>query len=103
MRLLLRLTAGWIVWAAALCVIYGLHGVSCAGGWDSRLVAGVSTHRLALMAAWSAACLIGVALAVRLSRHTDKPLDRAVAASAWAGVVANVVTFLPVLWVPDCI
>lgn len=100
---LLRLTAGLILWAAAFSLIYGLHGIGCAAGWDARDVGGLSLQRAVLLAAWGVSLAAAVALALWLGRRRATTLDRAAIALGWAGVAAVAVTFLPVAVVQSCV
>ena len=103
MTVLLRLSAGLIGWAAAFCLIYALHGVGCARGWDGLRWAGVDLHRWALFAAWGGSLAVTLAIAIVLHRRRATTLDRAAAATGWIGLVATFVTFIPLVGVPSCL
>lgn len=102
MIVLLRLTAGLIGWAAAFCLIYALHGLGCAGGWDARPFAGGSLHRWVLIAGWAVSLAATTTIALVLMRYRATPLDRAAAALGWVGVAATAITFVPILVIPAC-
>ncbi|WP_314373457.1 hypothetical protein [Sphingomonas paucimobilis] len=102
MMVLLRLSAGLIGWAAAFCLIYALHGLGCAGGWDRLPFAGLSVHRWTLLAAWAGSLAVTLVLALRLARHRATSLDRAAAALGWVGFAATLITFAPIAIVPSC-
>ncbi|MEH3036110.1 MAG: hypothetical protein PGN23_06365 [Sphingomonas adhaesiva] len=103
MTVLLRLSAGPIGWAVAFCLIYGLHGVGCAHGWDRIELPGGDAQRIVLAAAWLACLAATLALALYLSRDRSTPLGRAVLATGWTGFAATLVTFVPLLAVPTCV
>lgn len=92
---LLRLSAGLIGWATAFCLIYALHGLACAGGWRAA--------RWVLAAAWGLSLAVTLGIALWLSRRPATLLDRASAATGWAGFVATLVTFAPLIGVPPCL
>lgn len=102
MIMLLRLTAGLIGWAAAFCLIYALHGLGCAGGWNAIPFAGLSVHRWTLLGAWAGSLLATLSVALILNRRRTTPLDRAAAALGWVGVAATLITFAPIAIVPAC-
>ena len=103
MMVLLRLSAGLIVWAGGFCLIYALHGVGCANDWPARSVGGYGLHRLVLGAAWIALVALSIGIAVRIRRHPVGVLDRAAILTSWAGVASSVVTFTPILIVASCL
>lgn len=103
MIMLLRLSAGLTGWAIAFCLIYALHGMGCAQGWDVRPLGGLSVHRWVLLGAWVASLAATSILAIWLARSRATTLDRAAAALAWVGVFATLVSFVPIAVVPACI
>lgn len=102
MTMLLRLSAGLAGWAVAFCVIYGLHGLGCARGWDTLPLGGASLQRWMLLGTWSVSLALTMLLAIRLGRARGTTLDRVAAALAWVGVVATLITFVPIAVVPAC-
>ncbi|MFV0623192.1 hypothetical protein ACBY01_04155 [Sphingomonas sp. ac-8] len=103
MRLLIRLLAGLTLWAAAFALLYGLHGIGCAVGWDRRIVAGVSVQHGALAGAWFVSLVAAALLAWRLRRPRATVLDRATAALGLVGLAATFATGLPILTAPACL
>lgn len=109
-RGLLGLAAGFLAWSSAFLVLYGLHALGCAWGWDAREAGPASLLRLVLVGAWIAhlALLCGlVALSRRLGRDAgagDAPrlLARATMALTLAALVATLWTGLPVVAYPLC-
>ena len=102
MTMLLRLSAGLIGWAIAFCLIYALHGLGCARGWDAVPLAGSSAHRWVLLGGWAASIAATLFLAILLDRDRSTTLDRVAAALGWVGVAATLVTFAPIVVVPAC-
>lgn len=102
MTMLLRLSAGLIGWAVAFCLIYALHGLGCARGWDTVPLTGSSVQRWVLLGGWAVSLLATLSLALRLQRVRATALDRVAAALAWVGVVATLLTFAPIAVVPAC-
>lgn len=100
---LLRLSAGLIGWAIAFCLIYGLHGIGCARGWDQATLVGGDAQRVVLVAAWLVCLGATLAVALFLSRYRATLLDRAALATGWTGVAATFVTFVPLVIVPSCL
>lgn len=104
MIVLLRLSAGLIGWAAAFCLVYGLHGIGCAAGWEARGPGAIGLHRLVLLAAWGVSLAATLAIALALHRRRGAAiLGRASAATGWIGFAATAFTFLPILVVPACV
>lgn len=102
MTVLLRLSAGLTGWAAAFCLIYALHGLGCAAGWETVRIGGTSVQRLMLLAAWAIALGTTLVIALWLRRFRATNLDRAAAALGWVGFAATFVTFAPIAIVPAC-
>lgn len=101
---LLRMSAGLIVWAIAFCVLYGLHGIGCAVGWPSTtLPGGISVHRGVLIAAWLACIATGVAVALSQRGRRSTLIERTGWRLAWVGLIATVITGLPILMLPACL
>ncbi|WP_349369139.1 hypothetical protein [Salinarimonas sp.] len=107
---LLGLAVGFLVWSAAFLVLYGLHALGCAWGWDARAAGPTSLLRLVLVAAWIGhlALLAGLAIpARRLARAAqagDAPalLARTTLALTLAALVATLWTGLPTIAYPLC-
>ncbi len=101
---LIRMTAGLTHWAAAFCVLYGLHGLGCTGGWNGRWVGPVDLHRLLLGMAWIGGIAAGVALTLWLRRARKAGLIDSIAVIlGWVGVAAIVLTGLPIVTIPACV
>lgn len=109
-RGLLGLVAGFLVWSSAFLVLYGLHALGCAWGWDARPAGPASLLRLVLLAAWALHVALVAALALlarRLARAPGEPggaplVGRATLALSLAALVATVWTGIPVLAYPLC-
>lgn len=110
---LLGLVAGFLVWSSAFLVLYGLHALGCAWGWDAREAGPANLLRLVLVGAWIVHLAI-VGLLVLGARRlrtaaTGVPGDGApLVASATlvlsaAALVATVWTGLPLLAYPLCL
>lgn len=104
MTALLRMTAGLIHWAVVFCVLYGLHGLGCAGGWAGVAAGPVSVQRLVLGLAWIGGIVAAVALTAWLYRtRRDALTDRIGVLLGWIGVAAIVVGGLPIVTLPACV
>lgn len=109
-RGLLGLAAGFLLWSSAFLVLYGLHALGCAWGWDARAAGPASLLRLALLGAWAlhlALVAALVLLARRLARapgHGDGAalIGRTTVALSVAALVATVWTGVPVVALPLC-
>lgn len=101
---LLRMVAGLIVWAVAFCVLYALHGLGCAADWQrATLPFGISPHRAVLSVAWVACLAVGGAVAWWLRPPHADMTDRIGWRLAWVGLLATVMTGLPILILPACL
>jgi hypothetical protein len=101
---LLRMTAGLIVWAIAFCALYGLSGIGCAAGWASaRTIGGLSVHHATMLAAWLACIAAASGVCVALRRHGDSMIDKTSWTLAVVGLLATIVTGLPIVLVPACL
>jgi len=101
---LLRASVGLILWAAAFCLLYALHGIGCSARWPSIAVLwGLNLHRIVLIAAWLICIGAGVIAVVSTKASRLTLLDRLAHRSAVIGLSANFVTGLPVLLLPDCL
>lgn len=105
------LIAGFVGWALAFIVIYGLHGIGCAYGWDNIPVGPTSLHRLVQVATWLAFLPPLLTLALWLSRqrrHASPGSGRRWLAlvgetTAWAGLAATIITFAPTVTTSACV
>lgn len=101
---LLRMSAGLIVWAVAFCILYALHGIGCAAGWSSTMLpGGIGLHRFALIAAWIACILAGVVVLWSLRAPRATLIERTGWRLAWVGLIATVMTGLPIPLLPACV
>jgi hypothetical protein len=109
LRLIVPL-AGLIGWSAAFLLLYGLHGLGCANGWDRIELGPTNVQRGVQVGTWLAclpllACLAWRLRAMRLS-STGGPGERWLAALAetlgWVGLVATAFTLFPVLATSVC-
>lgn len=104
MTALWRMSAGLVVWAAAFCILYGLHGIGCSAGWSSRIgPAGIDLHRGVLVVAWLACIAAGIAVAMWLRPSDPGLVGRTAWRTALIGLGATVVTGLPILILPACL
>ncbi|VXC68215.1 hypothetical protein [Sphingomonas sp. AX6] len=95
---LLRACTGLIVWAVIFSLLYGIEGMGCAAPWDRRVL------RASLVIVW----LVGVAALAALSwqwtrvrPHRD--VERIGQWLAIAGLIATIVTGLPVATLSLCV
>lgn len=102
--------AGFVVWSVAFVILYGVHGVGCAYGWDTVTVGPTNLQRLVQVALWLAFLppLAGLALWLRQQRRraAGDAARRWVAlvgeTTAWAGLAATLITFAPSLGTAVC-
>ncbi|WP_419898229.1 hypothetical protein [Roseomonas sp. USHLN139] len=103
MRLLARASAGLLVWAFGFSLLYGLHGLGCALGWQDVGGAGVSLFRLVLVGTWLTFCAGGLAVVLVAARMPAGLQRRLGLASALAGCGATLVTGLPTVIASECL
>lgn len=109
---LIGLVAGFLVWSSAFLVLYGVHALGCAWGWEARALGPTSALRLALVVVWAlhVVVLAWLALAPRralpAARRVPEPtpalLARATLVLTLAALVATLWTGLPVVAYPLC-
>ncbi|MBA3623511.1 MAG: hypothetical protein M3496_07425 [Pseudomonadota bacterium] len=109
---LLWAMAGLIGWAAAFSLVYALHGIGCARGWDDIAAGPASLQRLVQVGAWLA-CLPPLAWLAWWLRRQRQGLADAVPSqrlltllaetSAWVGLAATVYSLSPVATTSVCI
>lgn len=102
--------AGLLGWAAAFVLVYALHGLGCASGWQHLPLGPVSLQR-AVQAGSAAASVAGLALfaawlhwrcAPALAARGEPLLARLTRASAWSGLAATGWTLFPVFATSTC-
>lgn len=101
MMLLLRAVAGLLLWAITFNLLYGVHGIGCASGWDGRMLGPFSLYRVAMVTVW----LLGTAATVAWywhERHATGFVGGVTRGVAMIGIVATIVTGLPVVVFPAC-
>jgi len=102
--------AGFVVWGVAFGVIYGLHGLGCAYGWDEIAAGPTNLQRLVQVVAWIAflppLLLLALHLRRKRRRETENGPRRWLAllgeTTAWAGLAATIVTFAPTVTTSVC-
>jgi len=106
---LVWLVAGFTVWAAGFSALYGLHAVGCRAGWEDAGVAGLSTNRIMLLAAYLGHAALGAALwfplvriAARWEGHSARTVRRVAAMVTLAAVASTLWTGAPVLFLETC-
>ncbi|MGJ3263044.1 MAG: hypothetical protein ACFE0R_07400 [Salinarimonas sp.] len=108
---LIGLVAGFLLWSSAFLVLYGLHALGCAWGWEARVVGPTSWLRLALVVAWAVhvallAALLALAWRGRPARdaleRTPALIAGTTVALTLAALVATLWTGLPVVTYPLC-
>ena len=97
----LRALIGPGLWAVGFALVYGLHGLGCAQGWTTQEVAGITLHRLAMVAAWVGTLLACLLALMCLPRGPDLP-QRLPRIGAWTGLGATIFTLLPLLVATSC-
>jgi len=106
MTTLLRIIAGLGGWALGFSLLYALHGIGCARHWPAIAVGPVDLQHLVLAFVWIAACLVlglWLLVQVRAPHRAEAPLlGWLIRASAITGLVAMVVSGLPVVLTRPC-
>ncbi len=100
---LVRLVSGLVLWAIAFSTLYALHGLGCSLGWSKQVVFGLSQSRMLLLAAWILFVAIQCGLLRRMARQKETHLDWMARAIGWIGLVATLVTGLPIIAISSCV
>lgn len=103
MRLLLRTSAGLLLWAVGFSVLYALHGIGCAWRWDAVPLAGIGVFRVVMVGTWLFFAALGVAIVMWCRTLPDAFERRLACAGAWAGLVSTIVAGAPVAVASSCI
>ena len=92
MKMLARATAGLWLWAFAFLLLYALHGIGCARGWDGVSLLGGTMFRWAMVVTWL--CLASCSGAIFLcTKRAPNGLERKL------GITSSVVGFVATLFV----
>jgi hypothetical protein len=103
MRLLARASAGLLLWAFGFALLYGLHGIGCARGWDAIPLLRGTLFGWTMVATWILLTAGAVAILAWVRRGSSG-LERHVAiASALAGLAGIIVTGSPVVLTSACL
>lgn len=106
MKPVLAIAGGWLVWAAALAAIYGLHGLGCEIGADRRALGLVTQQQAMMGAAWLAA-VAAVLVALPMLRRVPRQMGgvpRRIVIGGWvAALGAILLTGMPILFPFGCI
>ena len=62
MKMLARATAGLWLWAFAFLLLYVLHGIGCARGWDGVSLLGGTMFRWTMVVTWLCFAIGGIAI-----------------------------------------
>lgn len=103
--------AGFVIWSAAFVIIYGLHGIGCAYGWDAIPIGPTNLQRFVQVAVWLAFLppLVMLALRLRRRRLQSEPGEpkRWMAlvgeTTAWGALAATIITFAPTATTSVCV
>lgn len=102
MTFLARASAGLLLWAFGFSLLYALHGLGCAGGWNEVPLAGGTLFGWVLASTWVVLCL-GAAAVLRWAWALPPGLEgRLSRTSALAGLAAMAVTGAPVVLTSAC-
>lgn len=102
-KLLLRVSAGLIVWAAGFALLYALHGLGCESGWHQRSLPGGTLFRWVMVSTWVALCVATLVIAFRSLRLPPGFTRKVTASAAFAGLAAMIVTGAPVALTSACL
>ena len=99
---LARASVGLMVWAFGFSLLYALHGIGCASGWNEVQMCGGTLFRWILVSTWMLLILAAFAV-VRMARAAPSRFEKGLSlASALAGVGAILVTGSPVAVTSAC-
>jgi len=102
-KLLARASAGLWLWAFGFCLLYALHGLGCARGWNGLPLPGGTVFGWIMIVTW---LLLAGGAAVTLwwANRSPPGLERRLGvASAVAGLVGILVAGSPVLATSACL
>lgn len=102
MMLLARASMGMIWWAFGFSLLYALHGLGCANGWNSVSLAGGSLFRWILVGIW---LVLGFGGAIVIRRAWIMPVgfERSLAvACGIAGFFGTALTGTPLMVSSTC-
>lgn len=107
---LLVASTGLIIWALAFVLLYGGLSLGCEGGLHQDTIAGFNVLTLLLTAIWiihvaAVVVLLVYARALRSRFDAAEPgrfLATLTYQIGWAGLVATVLTGVPVIFLPPC-
>lgn len=104
---MIRILIGPLVWLSAFSAVYAVHGMGCGLGWTEVELAGLTLHRVALLAGWGAAvAACGMVLVGLWSDRLGSTSGFVRRVSVWlglVGVVAAVWSLFPVAVLSACI
>lgn len=102
MMFLARASAGLWLWALGFSLLYSLHGVGCASGWNDLRMEGGTLFRWILVSSWVLLCLAATAVAW-WTWAAPSGFERGLGlASALAGLAAIFITGAPVVLTSAC-
>ncbi|WP_052507802.1 hypothetical protein [Sphingomonas hengshuiensis] len=103
MRLLLRASAGLLLWGFGFALLYAMHGLGCAREGEGAALIGFTLFRASLIGTWLLLAAAGAAV-IWWARRSPPGLERRLAlASAVTGLVATIVTGMPVAATSVCV
>lgn len=101
--MLLRVSGGLILWAVAFSLLYGLHGIGCAYGWNGIATGSANLFRAVMVGTWVVFILLGVGLVFRMKSRAAGLPARLGIASAWTGLAATIISGAPVAIASQCV
>lgn len=103
MTFLARASAGLTLWAVGFCLLYALHGLGCARGWNSMSLAGGTLFVWMLGSVWFLLCCGGIGV-LWWSWNRLAGFERRLAcASAFAGLAGTAITGAPIVLISACL
>lgn len=103
MTALVKMVSGLIAWAVSFSVLYALHGLGCARGWEGEVAFGLTQARALLLVTWILLIAVHCVLLVWLRQHRDTQMQRIGIAIGWIGLGATIVTGVPILAISSCV
>ena len=102
MMLLVRASAGMILWAFGFSLLYAQHGLGCVHGWSGMPLMGGTLFRLVLVVTWLILGCGGIAI-IRWTGTMPPGFERRLAvACSVAGFFGTLVTGAPVIVSSSC-
>ncbi len=105
MALVIRLLGGLTIWIGGFSLLYALHGLGCAAGWDQRTAGPLTQLGMTLTGTWLALLAAAGMFILALHRHPppgDAIVRRIAFIGAWSGIAGLLFMGAPVVLPARC-